>query len=92
MRRIPLELEKEALRKILQGATYRGTSLELGISLATIDRTVENERRKVPDFDTLRALRTLMEKRGLSVFDATRACRLVEILNNWQIDLDELEN
>lgn len=91
-RRTPLEIEEEAVRLVLQGGTFRQISQELEVSLSTISRIVEYERQKDPDFESLRELSVRLRKLGLKVFDAKRACKLTEMLNELGISLKDLED
>lgn len=92
MRRLPLELEQEILRRAFQGETYRQISDELNVSLATVNRVFEDARKRMPDIDSARELSNMLRKTGLRVFDATRAGKLMESLNKWGISLQELED
>ena len=75
---------------LLQGVAYREISRKFGISVSTVARVAEDARKKTPGFDSLRELSVLLKKTGLSVFDAARACRLMEALSMWGISVDEL--
>lgn len=90
MRGLPPQVEREILKRALQAATYREISHEFGVSVATVNRVFEDARKKMPDVDSLRELSVLLRKAGLTVFEATRSCRLVESLNKWGISLEEL--
>ena len=90
MRRLPAEDDQEILNLLLQGVAYRKISRQRGISISSVARVAEDARKKMPDFDSLRALSVLLKKAGLSVFDATKASRLKEALNLWGISMDEL--
>jgi transcriptional regulator with XRE-family HTH domain len=78
------------LKRGLEGATYREIAREFGVSVATVSRVFEDARKMMPDVDSLRELSILLRKAGLTVFDATRSCRLMESLNKWGISLEEL--
>ncbi|MGB9135320.1 MAG: sigma-70 region 4 domain-containing protein, partial [Candidatus Bathyarchaeia archaeon] len=92
MRRLPPQVEQEILKRALQGATYREIAREFGMSIATVSRVIEDARKKMPDVDSLRELSILLRKAGLTVFDATRACRLMESLTKWGISFEELSD
>jgi DNA-binding CsgD family transcriptional regulator len=90
VRGLPPQVEREILKRALQGATYREVAREFSVSVATVNRVFADARKKMPDVDSLRELSILLRKAGLNVFDATRACRLTESLNKWGISLEEL--
>jgi len=90
VRRLPPQVEREILKRALQGATYREIAREFSVSVATVSRVFEDARKKMPDVDSLRELSILLSKAGLTVFDATRSCRLMESMNKWGISLEEL--
>lgn len=91
MRRLLSQVEREILKRGIQGATYREIAREFSVSLATVSRVFEDARKKMPDVDSLRELGILLRKAGLTVFDARRACRLMESMNKWGISLEELD-
>ena len=90
MRRLLGEDEQEILNLLLQGVAYRKISRQRDTGISTVARVAEDARKKTPDFDSLRGLSVLLNKAGLSVFDATRASRLMEALSMWGISVDEL--
>jgi RNase P subunit RPR2 len=90
VRRLPAEDEQEILNLLLQGVAYRKISRQRGTSISSVARIAEDARKETPDFDSLRGLSVLLKKAGLSVFDATRASRLMEVLSTWGISVDEL--
>lgn len=90
MRRLPAEDEQEILNLLLQGVAYRKISRQRGTSISSVARVAEDARKKTPDFDSLRGLSVLLKKAGLSVFDAARASRLMEVLSMRGISVDEL--
>lgn len=87
-----MEVEEAILRRLLEGATYREIQREFGVSLATINRIVEDARKRLPDVDTLMKLSRLLRKSGSNIFDATRGARLQEKLNLFDVTPDELEH
>jgi len=91
VRRLLSQVEREILKRGIQGATYREIAREFSVSLATVSRVFEDARKKMPDVDSLRELGILLRKAGLTVFDARRACRLMESMNKWGISLEELD-
>jgi DNA repair exonuclease SbcCD ATPase subunit len=76
----------------LQGHTYRRISQTLeGVGLATISRIIDEERRRSPDLDELRKLRSLLRGLGVGLPDAARGARCMEQLNRLGISLSEIE-
>jgi len=92
VRRLPAEVEQKILNLLLEGFSYREISRRFDIGTSTVARVAEDARKRVVDFDSLRGLAVLLKKAGLSVFDATRASRLVEALSVWGISVDELDD
>jgi hypothetical protein len=90
LRALPQDLDEDILNRLFQGFAYRRIGNEFSISIATVNRVAADAGKKIPDFDSLRQLSVLMRKTGLSIFDATRACQLIETLNTWGISIDEL--
>lgn len=91
MRRIPPDVEESILKRALEGDTYRPIAHDFGVTPSTVNRIVEDARKRMPDFDTLRGLSVTLKKYGLSVFDATRGCNLLDRLNKCGISSKELE-
>lgn len=92
MHSLPVEVEQEILKLLLQGVAYRVIGRRFGISTSSVARVAEDAREKTPDFDSLRALSVLLKKAGLSVFDAARASRLLQALSICGISVDELDD
>jgi DNA invertase Pin-like site-specific DNA recombinase len=57
MRRITSNVEARILEMLLAGATYREIAREQDVTISTVNRFVEDERRRTPDFDEIRRLR-----------------------------------
>lgn len=90
MRRLPAQDEQGILDLLLQGVAYREIGRRFGNSTSSVARVAEDARKKTQDFDSLRRLSVLLKKAGLSVFDASRASKLMEALSIWGISVDEL--
>lgn len=92
LRRLPVEVEKKISRLLLQGATFRQVARKFGVSLATIHRVAEDARKRAPEFDELRQISTLLKRNDANVFDAIRGANLLEYLNKFDVNLEELEH
>lgn len=76
---------------MLLEATYRQVSQESGISLVALNRIVEDARKRIPNLDELRKLSLTLKKCNSNVYDAKRASKLSEKLNEFGNGLDQLE-
>jgi transposase-like protein len=92
MRRITSDVEARMLQMLLEGYTYREIAREQDVTISTVNRFVEDERRRTPNFDEMRNLGLKLKKQGLTLFDAKRAIKLIEQLNELGISLQELED
>ena len=91
MRRITSNVEARILEMLLAGDTYRDISREQDVTISTVNRIVEDERRRAPDFDEIRRLVLKLKKHNMTLFDAHRGAKLLEKLNEVGIPLQELE-
>jgi cytidylate kinase len=91
MRRITSNVEARILEMLLAGDTYRDISREQDVTISTVNRIVEDERRRAPDFDEIRRLVLKLKKHNMPLFDAHRGAKLLEKLNEVGIPLQELE-
>jgi hypothetical protein len=89
--RLPPQVERGILKRLLEGATYREAAREFAVSTASVHRVFEDARERMADVDSLRELSILLRKAGWTVFDATRSCRLMEALSKWDVSLNELD-
>ena len=92
MRSTPSDVEAQIIRLGLDGDTYREIACKTGVGLATVHTCIERARKKIPEFDELRELNIRLKKSGLSFFDLTRACTVLEKMINCGISLAELED
>jgi len=92
LRKVPEEVEKEILKRLLAGDTYRKIAKDFNVSLATVYRIAEDARRRAPDFDELRKLSITFKKADSNVFDAIRGSSLLDELNQLGASLNELED
>jgi hypothetical protein len=92
MRRITPEREARILKRLLEGATYREAGRQEDITIATVSRVVEDERKRTPDFNDLREHALKLKNHGLTIFDAKRVFKLAETLNKLEITVQELED
>ena len=91
MRRITSDVEAHILGMLLAGHTYREIAREQDVTISTVNRFVEDERRRTPDFDEIRRLVLKLKKLNMTLYDAYRGAKLLEKLNELGIPLQELE-
>ncbi|MFQ6081643.1 MAG: hypothetical protein ACE5OW_08255, partial [Candidatus Bathyarchaeia archaeon] len=92
MRKIPRSVEKEILRRWLEGYTQRQAAREFRVGLATVNRVINDARKRTPDLDELRGLNVMLRKGDSSVVDAIRGARLLDGVNELGVSLDGLES
>lgn len=90
-RKIPGATKERAFRLWLQGFSYRKIVDETGMSLGAINQLVEDARKRIPNLDELRELNVVLKNDGSSIYDAIRGGKLLEEMNELNVDLDELE-
>lgn len=91
MRRITSDVESQILKMLLEGYTYREIAREQDVTISTVNRFVEDERIRTPDFDEIRRVTFKLKKLKITLYDAKRATTLSEKLNKLGIPLQELE-
>ncbi len=91
MRKTTDENKSDVFTRWLNGDTYRQISEESDIGLATISRIIDDVRKLSPDIDQLRKLYVRLKESGFTIYDALRACQLLEHLNNYGIGISELQ-
>jgi len=84
------ESKARALRLWLSGLTYRAVSEKTGVSLGTMNELVNEARKKAPDIDDLRQLNVTLQKSGVALADAIRACSVISQLHELGVGTTEL--
>jgi len=84
------ESKARALRLWLSGLTYRLISEKTGVSLGTMNELVNEARKKAPDIDDLRQLNATLQKSGVALADAIRACSVISQLHELGVGINEL--
>jgi len=92
LRKIPRRVEKEILRRWLEGYTQRQAAREFRVGLATVNRVINDARKRTPDLDELRRLNVMLRKGDSSVVDAIRGARLLDRVSELGVNLDRLES
>ena len=72
MRKIPRSVEEKILRRWLEGYTQRQAAREFRVGLTTVNRVIDDARKRTPDLDELRGLNFMLRKVDSSVVDAIR--------------------
>jgi len=90
VRQLPTEVRRRVAELWLDGNTYRDISRETGVSVGAIASIIEEERRRVPDIEELRALRQSLKRTDTAVADAQRGARFLEKLDSLNIHIDRL--
>jgi DNA repair ATPase RecN len=91
LRKITHEEKRDVFRRWLNGDSYRQILEDLDIGLASIYRIIDEVRKQSLDIDQLRKLHVRLKKSGFTIYDALRACHLLEHLNNYGISVGELQ-
>ena len=60
--------------------------------MATVNRVIDDARKRTPDLDELRGLNFMLRKGDSSVVDAIRGARLLDGANEFGVSLDRLES
>ena len=84
------ESKARALRLWLSGLTYRAVTEETGVSLGAMNELVNEARKKAPDIDDLRQLNVTLQKSGVALADAIRACSVISQLHELGVGINEL--
>jgi len=92
LRKIPRSVEEKILRRWLEGYTQRQAAREFRVGLATVNRVIDDARKRTPDLDELRGLNVMLRKGDSSVVDAVRGARLLDGVNELGVSLDGLES
>jgi len=84
------EVKARAFRLWLSGLTYRLINEKTGVSLGAMNELVNEARKKAPDIDDLRQLNVTLQKSGVALVDAIRACSVVSQLDELGVGINEL--
>jgi phage shock protein A len=92
IKRISKQTESRIIKGLLRGDSYKKVATQYNVSTSTVHRIVQDQRQKVPDFDDLRHLIALLNRAGLTFYDATRAATLTDRLNNIAVSIEKIED
>jgi len=84
------EVKAKALRLWLSGLTYRLINEKTGVSLGAMNELVNEARKKAPDIDDLRQLNVTLQKSGVPLADAIRACSVISQLDELGLAINML--
>lgn len=91
MRKLSHDVRLRIFKMWLEGCTYRAISSKHGLGLGTISRIIEENRRKTPDIDELRAFNLQLKRSGSCLHDALRGAACLKELNQLGLSLNETE-
>jgi len=78
------------LRRWLEGNSQRHVASEFGVGLATVNRVIQDANKKMQDIEGLRQLNLALQKSGIIVVDAIRACSILQRLDELDIGVNEI--
>jgi len=90
LRKIPRSVEEKILRRWLEGNSQRQAASEFGVGPATVNRVIEDARKRTPDLDYLRQLNVALRKSGVAPVDTLRACPIFSRLDELGVGVDQL--
>ena len=90
MRKIARSVEEKVLRRWLEGNSQRHVASEFGVGLATVNRVIQDANKKMQDIEGLRQLNLALQKSGIIVVDAIRACSILQRLDELDIGVNEI--
>jgi len=90
LRKIARSVEEKILRRWFEGNSQRQVASEFGVGLATVNRVIQDAKKRMPDIDDLRQLNLALQKSGVTVVDAMRACSVLPRLDELGIGINEL--
>lgn len=91
MRRIPDDIRKAILKRVIAGDTYRTIQRVFNISPATINQIKEEAKKTCPDIDDLIKLNILLKKSNVNFYDTFRGANLLDRLNSCGISAADLD-
>jgi DNA-binding transcriptional MerR regulator len=92
LRKISRSVEEKILRRWLEGYTQRQAAREFRVGPATVNRVIDDARKRTPDLDELRGLNVTLRKGDSSVVDAVRGAKLLVMLNQRGVGLDRVHS
>jgi hypothetical protein len=96
MKKTPPDVERQILFALLNGEFYQEAGIRNDVSKATVNRIVEDARKKILDFDYLRELKIRLNRYGRSVSEILQSTETQDqgkpnISNIYLIPNEEIE-
>jgi DNA repair exonuclease SbcCD ATPase subunit len=90
VRPIPDPVKQRVLTLWLNGSTYREIGAQTGLAIASISNIIADYRKRMPDLEDLRRLRSDLKAAKATLEEAMRGARLLKRLDELELEREDL--
>jgi chromosome segregation ATPase len=90
VRAIPDQVKQGVLTLWLNGSTYREIGAQTGLAIASISNIIADYRKRAPDLEDLRRLRSDLSEAKATLGETMRGARLLKRLDELDLERDDL--
>ena len=90
VRPIPDPVKQRVLTLWLNGSTYREIGAQTGLAIASISNIIADYRKRMPDLEDLRRLRSDLKEAKATLGEAMRGARLLKRLDELDFEREDL--